>query len=98
MRFTPAERFLLQRNVMFYGYLRFSLRFAFYTMPVGHPIMSNILGNVGRMGAQEIKDLFGVPSNYSLPTSCSRRRTSATGRTRSTAGCALTLGGGSTRS
>jgi hypothetical protein len=24
LRFSPAERFLLQRNVMFYGYLRFS--------------------------------------------------------------------------
>lgn len=69
LRFTPAERFLLQRNVMFYGYLRYSLRFTFYTMPIGHPIMANILGNVSRMGAQEIKDLMGVPNNYSLPTS-----------------------------
>jgi hypothetical protein len=55
LSFTPAERFLLSRNVMFYGYLRFSLRFAFYTMPVGHPIMTAIMSDIGRMGAQEIK-------------------------------------------
>lgn len=69
LRFTPSERFLLSRNVMFYGYLRFSLRFTFYTMPIAHPIMANIAGNIGRMGAQEIKNLFGVGRNYSLPTS-----------------------------
>lgn len=67
--FTPAERFLLSRNVMFYGYLRFSLRFVFYTMPVGHPVMTAILSDIGRMGAQEIKRLFGVPADYNLPTS-----------------------------
>lgn len=68
-RFSNAERKVLQGHVLFYGYLRFSLRFAFYTMPVQHPIMLNILSNIGRLGAQEIKDLFGVPSNYALPTS-----------------------------
>jgi hypothetical protein len=69
LSFTPAERFTLGRTVMFYGYLRFSLRFVFYTMPVGHPIMTDILSNIGRMGAQEIKELFGVPAGYSLPPS-----------------------------
>jgi hypothetical protein len=69
LRFSPSERFLLSRNVMFYGYLRFSLRFVFYTMPVGHPIMTDVLGNIGRMGAQEIHELFGVPRGEGLPTS-----------------------------
>lgn len=69
LRFTPSERFLLQRNVMFYGYLRFSLRFTFYTMPIAHPIMANIMGNIGRMGADEIKKLMGVPDDYALPPS-----------------------------
>jgi hypothetical protein len=69
LSFTPAERFLLSSNVMFYGYLRFSLRFAFYTMPVGHPIMTAIMSDIGRMGAQEIKSLFGVPRNYDMPAS-----------------------------
>jgi hypothetical protein len=68
-RFSNSERKLLSANVMFYGYLRFSLRFAFHTMPVRHPIMLNILGNIGRLGSQEIKDLFGAPSDYALPTS-----------------------------
>jgi hypothetical protein len=69
LSFSPAERFLLSRNVMFYGYLRFSLRFVFYTMPVGHPIMTALLSDIGRMGSQEIKDLFGVPRGYALPPS-----------------------------
>jgi hypothetical protein len=69
LRFSPSERFLLSRNVMFYGYLRFSLRFVFYTMPVGHPIMTDLLSNIGRLGANEIKDIFGVPRSYGLPTS-----------------------------
>jgi uncharacterized membrane protein YgcG len=69
LSFTPAERFLLSRNVMFYGYLRFSLRFAFYTMPIGHPIMTAIMSDIGRMGAQEIKSLFGVPRSYDMPAS-----------------------------
>jgi uncharacterized membrane protein YgcG len=68
-RFSNAERKLLSANVLFYGYLRFSLRFAFYTMPVEHPIMADIMSNIGRLGAQDVKQLFGVPSNYSLPTS-----------------------------
>jgi hypothetical protein len=69
LRFSPSERLFLSRHVMFYGYLRFSLRFTFYTMPVGHPIMTDILGNIGRLGAWEIHDLFGVPRSYGLPTS-----------------------------
>jgi hypothetical protein len=69
LSFSPAERFLLSRNVMFYGYLRFSLRFVFYTMPVGHPVMTALLSDIGRMGSQEIKDLFGVPRGYALPPS-----------------------------
>jgi uncharacterized membrane protein YgcG len=68
-RYSNAERKLLGANVLFYGYLRFSLRFAFYTMPIEHPVMADIMSNIGRLGAQDIKSLFGVPSSYSLPTS-----------------------------
>jgi hypothetical protein len=68
-KFTPAERKTFQAHVLFYGYLRFSLRFAFYTMPVQHPVMMAMMGEIGRLGAQDIKRLFGVPSNYGLPTS-----------------------------
>jgi uncharacterized membrane protein YgcG len=38
-------------------------------MPVGHPIMTDLLSNIGRLGANEIKDIFGVPRSYGLPTS-----------------------------
>jgi hypothetical protein len=40
-------------------------------MPVGHPIMTSILANIGRLGAREQKDLLGVPENYDLPLSVS---------------------------
>jgi len=57
--YTNFERKTLARYVMFYGYLRFSLRFAFYTMPVKHPIMSAILLQMGRLQADEIRELLG---------------------------------------
>lgn len=69
LTYAARERQLLSRNIMFYGYLRFSLRFAFWTMPVEHPVMTAMLSNIGRMGADEIKELFGVPDTYQLPTS-----------------------------
>jgi hypothetical protein len=69
MTYTPAERQTLGRFVMFYGYLRFSLKFVFHTMPVGHPIMTNILAQMGEMGSDEIKKLLGVPEDYDLPAS-----------------------------
>jgi hypothetical protein len=71
MNYTPSERLFLSRHLMFYGWLRHSLRFLFYTMPVGHPIMTSILANIGRMGAREQKELLGVPENYDLPLSVS---------------------------
>src|SRR5690606_33679106 len=36
--FSSFERKFLKRHVMFYGYLRFSLRLAFFTMPMRHPV------------------------------------------------------------
>lgn len=68
LEFTDKERRLLSRNVMFYGYLRYSLRFAFYSLPVHHPILAEIGQELGRMGSDEIKRLFGVPQNEGLPT------------------------------
>lgn len=57
--YTASERRLLGRSVMFYGFLRYSLKFTFYTMPVGHPIMSSILAQVGRLHTEELQRLFG---------------------------------------
>jgi hypothetical protein len=57
--YTARERKLLSRSVMFYGFLRFSLKFAFYTMPVKHPGQTAIIAKLGQLQAQEIKDLLG---------------------------------------
>lgn len=71
--FTATERALLQRNVVFYGWLRNSLRLAFWTFPVEHPVMTAMLGNLGRLGSQEVKRLLGVPPNYRVPTNMAAR-------------------------
>jgi uncharacterized membrane protein YgcG len=69
LTYTPAERQTLGRFIMFYGYLRFSLKFVFHTMPIGHPIMTDILAQMGEMGSDEIKKLLGVPEDYDLAAS-----------------------------
>jgi hypothetical protein len=43
------------------------MRLAFSTMPLKHPIMLEMVGNLGRLGADEIKRILGVPPNYDLP-------------------------------
>jgi uncharacterized membrane protein YgcG len=58
--FTHAERQVLQRFTMFYGFLRHSTRFAFYTMPIKHPIMAGILGKLALMSDKETRDLLGI--------------------------------------
>jgi uncharacterized membrane protein YgcG len=45
---------------MFYGFLRHSTRFAFYTMPIKHPIMAGILGKLALMSDKETRDLLGI--------------------------------------
>lgn len=67
--YSNAERAVIARSVMFYGYLRFSARFALWTMPVDHPIMADMLANLGRMGSDEVKRLLGVPLDYDVPMS-----------------------------
>ena len=59
-RYTAAERRRWSRFVMFYGFLRFATRLAFYTMPVKHPIMSSILLQIGRLEKDEIERIFGT--------------------------------------
>lgn len=57
--FTAAERRGFQRAVMFYGFLRFSLRFTFMTMPIKHPVMSAIIAQLGRLQVDEVRKLLG---------------------------------------
>ncbi len=59
LTYTAKERRAFGRPVMFYGFLRFSLRFLFYTMPVKHPVMTSIIGNLGRLQTEEVRRLLG---------------------------------------
>lgn len=65
-RFGPRERAFLERNIMFYGFLRFSLRFSLWTMPTRHPIVSSILGHLSTMHAKEVRKMLGVKGNEPL--------------------------------
>jgi hypothetical protein len=58
--YTHRERKVLGRSVMFYGFLRYSVKFAFYTMPIHHPMMSAILTQVGRLERDELEQIFGA--------------------------------------
>ena len=60
MTYTNAERRVFSRGVMFYGFLRFSTKLTFYTMPMGHPIMSSILLKLGQLQRDELRKMFGV--------------------------------------
>jgi hypothetical protein len=57
--YTARERKVLSRSVMFYGFMRYSLKFAFYTMPVKHPTETAIVAKLGQLQVQEVKDLLG---------------------------------------
>lgn len=57
--FTAAERRGFQRAVMFYGFLRYSLRFTFLTMPLKHPVMSSVVAQLGRLQVDEVRKLLG---------------------------------------
>jgi hypothetical protein len=56
--YTSRERQLLG-NAMFGGFIRFSTRLAFYTMPMRHPIMYSIALQMGRLEKDELKQIFG---------------------------------------
>jgi hypothetical protein len=58
--YTAKERRIASRGIMFYGFLRFALRFTFWTMPVGHPTTSAILAQLGRLHNDELEELFGA--------------------------------------
>jgi hypothetical protein len=48
------------RIVMFYGFLRYSVKFTLYTMPIEHPIVSSMLTQIGRLERDEQKKIFGA--------------------------------------
>lgn len=56
---SAVERTVINRAVMFYPFLRYSLRLTFYTMPAKHPAMTGLLGEIGALHADEIEAIFG---------------------------------------
>lgn len=56
--FTGFERRYLGK-MFFYPYLRYSLRWTFLTMPVRHPVMGQLLAQLGRMNAEDVREILG---------------------------------------
>jgi hypothetical protein len=59
VRYTAKERRFLKRYVLFYGFMRYSLRMLFYTMPVKHPITMGVVAKLAQLHNQEVADLLG---------------------------------------
>lgn len=60
--FTALERRTLGRVLFFYPYLRWSLRLAFYTLPLNHPIRLSLIGQLSNLTAREQMELLGADS------------------------------------
>jgi hypothetical protein len=58
--FTALERKTLGRYLFFYPYLRYSLRMAFYTLPLDHPIRLAIIANLANLNMDEQRELLGA--------------------------------------
>lgn len=62
--YTAAERRVFSRLVIFYGFLRFSTKLTFYTMPMKHPLTSSIMLKLGQLQNKELKEIFGSDIPY----------------------------------
>jgi hypothetical protein len=60
LRFTARERQYLKTALLFYGFLRWSLKFTLYTLPVKHPIATSILAKLGELHNDEVIDLLAL--------------------------------------
>lgn len=58
--FSKTERDIIKRFTPFYGFLRYSLIFTLYTMPIKHPVVTSILTKLGQLNAEEQNELFGT--------------------------------------
>jgi hypothetical protein len=58
--YTAFERRVMSRFLIFYGFIRFSTKLTFYTMPMKHPLTSEIMLKLGQMQNQELKRIFGA--------------------------------------
>lgn len=57
--YTTRERKIFQRSVMFGGFLRFSLRLLFKTMPREHPLTTAAIARLGQLQSEEVRKLLG---------------------------------------
>jgi hypothetical protein len=57
--YTSRERKVFQRSVMFGGFLRFSLRLLFKTMPFEHPLTTAAIARLGQLQSEEVRKLLG---------------------------------------
>lgn len=64
--YTAAERRALKSIVPFYGFLRYSLRTVFYTLPIEHPYLAALSAQLGRLTSDEARDLVGPDLPYGL--------------------------------
>lgn len=65
--YTATERQYLVRLPLFYGFIRFSTRLAFYTMPINHPVLSSILLRLGDLSRQELEAIYGAQGTEPPP-------------------------------
>lgn len=56
----------LKHYAAFYGFLRYATRMALYTLPVKHPYVGMLVGQLGRMGAEDAKRIIGNDIPYGL--------------------------------
>jgi hypothetical protein len=68
-RFTRMERkYLNNRAILFYSFLRFATRFLFYHMPLHHPLMTGLIGELSKLHSDEVRKILGgadMPWAYS---------------------------------
>jgi hypothetical protein len=83
IRYTALERKTLKRYVLFYGFMRYSLKTLFYTLPVKHPIVAAVTAKLAELHNQEVKDLLGgtdTPWAFSKIFTSDTRYNSQTGK------------------
>jgi hypothetical protein len=60
LRYTARERQYLKTALLFYGFLRWSTKFTFYTLPVKHPLATVLLAKLGQLQNEEVIDLLSM--------------------------------------
>jgi hypothetical protein len=58
--FTALERKTLGRYFFFYPYLRYSMKLAFYTLPLDHPVRLAMIANLANLNMDEQRRLIGA--------------------------------------